>query len=323
MTTLSLPPTIIEQAVRTDPRLLSPHSHRQYIAALNTFETWRDGRPMTKTLVESYAAHLHDQDYAPTTINQKLATIRWWARKVIDLAYDNLPEQEAAHVSKQAARVLTVPDVKGSRPQRGRHLKGSELVALIRACLADPTPAGKRDAALLATVWTTGLRRAELAGLRLEDLTPMEDIKDDGTIEHYAELRVVKGKGGKPRTAYLINGAYAALQDWLKVRGDAPGFIFCPVRKGGVPSPSYTVSGEALRKILAVRHTQAGLKKAITWHDFRRTFTGNLLDDGNDLATVQALLGHASPTTTAAYDRRPERVRLAAVKGLKMPQVKP
>ncbi|MGW6500259.1 tyrosine-type recombinase/integrase [Nonomuraea angiospora] len=59
-------------------------------------------------------------------------------------------------------------------------------------------------------------------------------------------------------------------------------------------------------------------------HDhFRRTFIGELLDAGVDLATAQALVGHASPATTARYDRRPERTRRAAVDKLGTPEAVP
>lgn len=63
---------------------------------------------------------------------------------------------------------------------------------------------------------------------------------------------------------------------------------------------------------------QAGLRR-LTWHDFRRTFAGNLLDNGNDLLTVQNLMGHASPTTTAAYDRRGKAVKRRASRNLRVP----
>jgi site-specific recombinase XerD len=59
-------------------------------------------------------------------------------------------------------------------------------------------------------------------------------------------------------------------------------------------SRSHGVSDEALAQMLEKRRLAAGLSP-LSWHDFRRTFAGKLLDLGPDLATVQKLMGHASP----------------------------
>ena len=74
-----------------------------------------------------------------------------------------------------------------------------------------------------------------------------------------------------------------------------------------------------MAKILGRRRRQAGLEDAITWHDFRRTFAGNLLDAGVDLVTVQKLLGHSSPTTTSNYDRRGEAAKQKAIGKIELP----
>jgi len=317
---LALPPTIIDQAIRKDPHLKSAHSRRQYSANLRKFEAWRGDRQMTKLLVETYLTELQEQGLAPSTINQKLASVRWWARKVIDIAYETLPGDQADLISKQAARILTIKVVSGSRPQRGRHLKSSELVALINACHADPSPAGKRDAALFFCAWTTGLRRAELGAIKLQDINPQEETGEGGGITHFAEIKII-GKGDKFRLAYLVEQAYTAVNAWLLVRGDTPGFVFCPIHKSGEPLHERGLSGEALRKIALKRSKASNLKKHLTWHDLRRTLAGNLLTNKNDLVTVQKLLGHASPTTTSRYDRRPEAQRLEAVRSLKMPKI--
>lgn len=81
------------------------------------------------------------------------------------------------------------------------------------------------------------------------------------------------------------------------------------------------VSDEALAQMLAKRRAQAGVQ-SLTWHDFRRSFAGNLLDNGNDLVTVQKLMGHSSPTTTANYDRRGDEVKRKASRSLHVPHTK-
>ena len=298
---------IINHAITTDPRLQSKHTQRQYLADLRDFEVFRGGLPLTKTMAETYAAKLQEQGQAPNTINQKLAAIRWYARKLSDLAIDH-DDRNAQEISQKAARVATVQDVKGERPPRGRHLAAGELAAILKACEIDPTPAGRRDTALFALAWACGLRRDELAGLTLADLKPTGENEGDLTI---------RGKGNKTRAAYIYNGAFAALADWLAARGQEPGALFVTITKAGTITGA-KLSGEALRKILNKRSSQAGAE-ALTWHDFRRTFAGNLLDAGSDLATVQKLMGHSSPTTTSSYDRRPESARRNAVKSLFVP----
>lgn len=297
---------LIEQLLHNDPRLISTHTTRQYRSNLFDFEAWRNGRPITKLLVEEYAAHLQHTGKAPNTINQRLAAIRWYARKITDLAtdYSNSPE-----ISKLAARVATVKDVKGETPERGRHIEQGELSALIRTCQADPSPSGTRDATIIALAWATGLRRDEISKIQLADLVNQkEDSLDIGIV----------GKGGKVRVAYVNDGALNALLDWLAIRGSGPGAVFTNVNKAGKITGG-RLSGEALRKMLHKRSLQAALSQPITWHDFRRTFAGNLWDAKIDGVTIQKLMGHASQNQTAKYDRRPDDARRQAVRVLHVP----
>jgi site-specific recombinase XerD len=79
------------------------------------------------------------------------------------------------------------------------------------------------------------------------------------------------------------------------------------------------LSGEALRKMLDKRSLQAELAQPITWHDFRRSFAGNLWGAGIDGVTIQKLMGHSTQNQTAKYDRRPDDARRQAVKVLHVP----
>lgn len=297
----------INTAIQSDPRLVSDHTRRAYRDSLTAFEAWREGRPLTKMLVESYAASLRER-YAPATINLHLAAIRWWARKVTDLSADHAgnPQQEALadKIGRAAARILTVKDVTGERLPAGRYLEHAELTALLTACDGDASTSAARDSALLAVAWSTGLRRASLTSLTVDSLE-LGDLQGETVITWH-------GKGRKQGRALVTGGAFTRLQIWLDRRGDAPGPLFCQVKSNGEVKAADRLSGEALRLILEKRITMAGIKPC-TWHDFRRTFLSNIIDEA-DLGTAQQLALHATPATTARYDRRPERRRFQAVR---------
>jgi integrase len=103
---------------------------------------------------------------------------------------------------------------------------------------------------------------------------------------------------------------------WLRVRGERPGGLFLPINKGGRIC-GVRVSDHAVYAVLRKRLAEAGVAR-LSPHDLRRTFVGDLLDAGVDLATMQRLAGHASPTT-ARYDRRGEATKRRAVEALHFP----
>lgn len=234
--------------------------------------------------------------FAPATVNKHLSAVRQVLRQAWLLG---LMDGDEYH------RAAAVPNSRGSRLPKGRALDAGELRALFGAC-ADGTPAGARDAAAFALMFGCGLRRAEAAAVRLADYD-----RDTGAV------RVI-GKGDKERTVYAVNGARAALEAWIAVRGPADGALLAPVGKGGAIGTGRAMTAQALMLRLKRRATQAAIA-ACTPHDLRRTFVSSALEAGADLAMVQALAGHASPTTTARYDRRPEAARRAAAKLVHVP----
>ncbi|QSI49919.1 tyrosine-type recombinase/integrase [Thermobispora bispora] len=207
-------------------------------------------------------------------------------------------------------RATDLRPVKGTRLPAGAYIPEEIITAVLRSCdediaTEDRRNIGLRDGALIATLWSTGLRRAEAAELTIDAYDPRD-----------ASMRVV-GKGNKERRVYLIPDAVERLERWLAVRGRKPGALFPALRKQGQivydahgrPKP---MTGRGLSNVVAVRFDRAGVASR-TPHDFRRTFISRLLDGGTDLSTAQMLAGHASPVTTAGYDRRPEEARRDAV----------
>ncbi|MFD9948789.1 tyrosine-type recombinase/integrase [Nonomuraea sp. NPDC059023] len=209
-------------------------------------------------------------------------------------------------------RARDIQNVDESRLPAGAHVPDEALAAALAECEEDESAAGRRDAALLAVLFTTGCRREEIATMVLADYDPAD-----------RSIRVV-GKRNKQRMVYLTRDACAFLEAWLAVRGSKPGPLFFGYFKGAKKvrmrggRPQH-LSGQAIADIFARRLKEAGAVRR-TPHDLRRTFIGNLLDEGVDLATAQALAGHSSPVTTSRYDRRPDRTRQEAVDRLTLPE---
>lgn len=300
---------------------LAPGSRRTMAGALTTAAQLLAGPEATiDTLPWPLIRYQHTaalraalwERYAPATANKLLAAVRGVLKEAWRL---ELMSAEVYH------RAIDIGTVSGTRPQRGRALAAEELRAFIESCAADPSPAGVRDAALLAVLYGAGLRRAEAATLLRRHYTERE-----GAL-------IVRGKRDKTRTVYLSTDAQSALADWLAIRGETPGPLFHPIRAGRSPgrlpargtSSGQTrpvtirpLTAEGIRKVLAARARAAGIA-AFSPHDLRRSFISDLLDAGADLSAVQQLAGHASVVTTARYDRRGERAKKAAAARLTFP----
>lgn len=232
--------------------------------------------------------------YAPATTNKMLCALRRVLKEALRLdAIDPLDYSKAVDLGS----------IKERRSLRGRALSSSEIGELMATCGDRENPSDLRDAALIAILRGAGLRRAEVAALELRDFDPKTGALD-----------VRRGKGDKDRTVYLPEGAISFVVAWLAVRGRGSGPLLCPIRRGG-HIEFRSMCADAVLKILRRRSQQAGLE-AFSPHDLRRTFCSDLLDAGVDIVTVQKLAGHASPVTTAKYDRRGEEAKRRAVQKL-------
>lgn len=247
-------------------------------------------------------AMLVESGAAPSTVNVALSVLRGVLKEAWRLGL---------MTGEDYQRAIDLQPVKGERLPAGRHVNAGELRAMFDACDLE-TPSGARQAGLLAVLFGCGLRRAEAAGLAIEDYT----VGVDGDTD--VATLVVRGKGRKERSVYLNNGAKLAVDSWLAHRGDAAGALFCPVRKGGAISHERNVTPQAIRDAVARIARRAGVSD-LAPHDARRTFISDMLDAGVDLPTVQSLAGHADPRTTSRYDRRGERVKVQAARALHVP----
>ncbi len=237
------------------------------------------------------------EHYAPNSANKMMAALC----RVLEEAW-KLGQMSA----EDYHRAVAIERKTGQRLLKGRALSTGEIQALFNACCQDKSVKGSRDAALIAVLYGAGLRRAEVVALQLQDWNGQNNC-----------LTVRSGKGDKDRTTYLDDGAAAALLDWLHWRGNLPGPLFYPTRRGG-RIEIRSMTDQAVLDILRQRGQEASIA-SFSPHDFRRTFISNLLDAGADISTVQKLAGHASPVTTARYDRRGEAAKRKAASLLHTP----
>lgn len=229
----------------------------------------------------------------PATVNKILSALRGVLEEAEGLGLIPLDDYRRA--------IGAIKNVKGETLPAGRSLSTMEISSLATVCHEDVSLAGARDGALLALLFVVGLRRAEAVSLDFEDVN-----LDEGTV------RVVHGKGRKERLLPIDNGGLHALQGWARARGSAPGPFLLPVQKNGV-AILRRMTAQSVYMALRKRASQARVS-SFSPHDLRRSFASELLDRGADIVTVQKLMGHSSPTTTARYDRRGEATKRAAVK---------
>jgi len=273
---------------------LSPGSRRTIRFALKTAAEFLGGTedverfPWHKIRVEQMAALRADLAgrLAPNTANKVLAAVRG----VLKASW-----RMGRLSAEDLYRCTDVRPVKGGPRERGRSLSRPELKALFQACGGGP--GGARDAAALACMY--GCRRSEPVALDLDDYDPAT-----------GRMRIHNAKGSKHRDVYLTNGAKAAMDRWLEVRGDEPGPLLLPVDSVG-RTDNRRLHDQALYQLCKRLALRAGIDH-FSPHDLRRTFAGDMLDAGADIALVQQLMGHSSIATTAGYDRRPEAARIRA-----------
>ena len=246
--------------------------------------------------------------YAIRTANKMLSALRGVLKEAWRL---ELMDADAYQ------RAADLKNIRGKPEPSGRALESSELRALLAVCAADPSPAGRRDAAAIAMGYGGGHRVTELMATDLRDYRPS------------GRVVIRAGKGRKAGHVDLTESARKLVADWLEIRSPEPGPLFVPLSKAGrllrrsqvrqasrnalhaaglgdvAPEPLARLSARGFGKILNRRRVAAGLEP-LSPHDLRRSMITHLLERTGDLALAQRRARHANPQTTAQYDKRQE-----------------
>lgn len=177
-----------------------------------------------------------------------------------------------------------------TRPQVS-FLDKDEVHRLMEVVKTD-TQIGLRDRAILALLFSSGLRVSELVALN----------RDSINLER-GEFSI-RGKGQKDRPVYISDSATYMLSEYLKARKDdfSPLFIHFSGSKSDLEAGEYTrLTTRSIQRIVERYSKLAGITKHVTPHTLRHSFATDLLMNGADLRSVQGLLGHSNIATTQVY----------------------
>ncbi|HEX4798912.1 MAG TPA: site-specific tyrosine recombinase/integron integrase [Candidatus Paceibacterota bacterium] len=155
------------------------------------------------------------------------------------------------------------------------------------------TEQGLRDRAILELLFSTGLRVSELCNLSQEDV--------DLTRDEFS----VRGKGDKVRVVFLSDTAREAVRAYLRARKDFDDAMFIQYGRNSkneqVKNNDIRLTPRSVQRIIKKYATIAGITRKVTPHVIRHSFATDLLSNGADIRSVQALLGHAHIATTQVY----------------------
>jgi integrase/recombinase XerC len=244
----------------------------EFTAFLRDTEASVSLQAVKPTQIRRYIAHLFDARACDSrTVCRKLSSIRALYRFLkITGILENDP-----------AAAIPGPSIAKKRPAP---LKVDEVMKLLRTSLAGRTDAAqRRDNAIMELFYASGMRRAELAGVRLADVDLAER-----TIR-------VTGKGNKERLVVINRAAADAIEAYLRVRPRSADPALFLGRGGKALTPKHV--WRIFRDIYRV----SGIQKHASPHTLRHSFATHLVENGVDLETVRELLGHESLATTGVY----------------------
>jgi integrase/recombinase XerC len=256
-------------------RQLSPHTLSSYQRDLKKFSSFC----LTKNITEPKAVHSAD--------------VRQWSAQLFrgGLSGSSLQRALSAVRSFYKFHKTSVdtnnPAIGIQAPKSPKKLpKAVDADAMQRMLAIDGDDwLSIRDRAILELFYSSGLRLSELVDCDLNDI----DLKQ--------ALINVTGKGRKDRSLPIGSFAVAALQQWLKIRGD----VITTSSALFLSKQGKRLGQRSIQKRLKKHSIEQGLDQNVHPHMMRHSFASHMLESSGDLRAVQEMLGHANISTTQVY----------------------
>lgn len=270
-------------------RGLSALTLRNYGFFLKRFANFAQERGVTKPeaiskiLVHQFRLHLNrlpsrgPETMKKNTQNYHLIALRTFLKYLIKNDVKTL-EPEKIELAKQL-------------PRQVDFLEGGDLEKILEAPLRDngDNLQGLRDKALLETLFSTGLRVSELSKLKVDEINL---TKPEFTV---------RGKGSKVRLVFLSENSRHWIKKYLSERHDPNPYLFISHGTINKTESDKPLTPRSIERLVARYARLSGIMKKVTPHTMRHSYATDLLMNGADIRSVQAMLGHASITTTQVY----------------------
>jgi site-specific recombinase XerD len=198
------------------------------------------------------------------------------------------------YLMRQGVKVMPPERIELAKaPERELDLMTAEDLARLLVAPQGTTLPALRDRAILEMLFSTGLRVSELVSLPRD----LDLSRDEFSV---------RGKGEKVRVVFLSPRAKSALVAYLDKRVDVDDAMFIHIGRGGAKSlsresGSLRLTARSVERLVRRYAVKSGISKKVTPHVIRHSFATDLLENGADLRSVQALLGHANISTTQIY----------------------
>lgn len=255
-----------------------------YRDVFKNFLEWLDDgqrqvHELTAVDITKYLARERARKLAPSTIHGRYRALQSFLNWCEDSDEVGNPPSPIGHGRRKKVKPPKVPDTVI------RHIKEYERDQLLSS-IDLATWIDYRDWCIINILYWTGLRRAELCALTIDDIDFLEST-----------IQVEHGKGDKPRTLPIIEDVLAGVKTYLAMRPPWKGrelWLAWDAFRRGVEGK---LSHAGLRQMLVRRCKRAGIRYTNA-HLFRHTFATNLLNGGADMDVVREILGHTDVRTT-------------------------
>lgn len=293
-TTADFAPTTLDASILAGQ--LAPSSLAMYRRDFAAYVDFAGPRATLPTEFARFRAWLASEtEYSPNTINRMLSAVK---RVVKEAAAQGYIDHETAAAFSQVAGVKPSALRERTRPHNRTRITSEQMRTMLD--IADTTKlVGLRDAALLATLASSGLRVSELVSLTVGHIVTTK--KRGGAVAY--KLQGVMGKGQVDgREAPLSVEAYNRIMAWVNARPIVSQYLFTQINTGAagnVQEPSAAPISEVAAWKLVVKYAKRAGLENVKPHDFRR-FVGTKLA-AKDIRQAQKALGHKSIETTARH----------------------